>query len=74
MNVPARTLIAKSLSLTLSFLLIERVAIYLENPFDNHATDTPMLALSRVIKINLRQMLDEAELPPRFEPVHGVLM
>ncbi len=73
-NVPAPTLIATSLSLTLSFLLIERVAIYLENPFDNHATDTPMLALSRVIEINLRQMLDEGELPPRLEPVQGVLM
>lgn len=73
-NVPAAALIFTSLSLTLSFLLIERVAIYLEDPFHNYPTDTPMLALSRTIEINLRQMLGDRDLPPKWEPVDGVLM
>ena len=73
-NVPSAALIVTSLTLSLSFLLIERVAIYLEDPFHNYPTDTPMLALSRTIEINLRQMLGEDNLPPKCESVDGVLM
>jgi putative membrane protein len=73
-NVPAPALIGTSLSLSLSFLLIERVAIYMEDPFQNRQTDTPMLALSRTIEINLREMLGESDPPPKLEPIDGVLM
>ena len=33
----------------------------------------PMLALSRTIEINIKQMLGESELPKPMEPVNGVL-
>lgn len=56
------------------FVLIERIAGFLQDPFENAITDTPMLALSRIIEINLRQQLGEADLPEKLEPVDGVLM
>lgn len=72
-NVPAVGLVLTSLSLSLGFLLIDRVAIYLQDPFSNRPSDTPVLALSRTIEINIRQMLGETTLPPKLEPVDGVL-
>jgi len=33
-----------------------------------------MLALSRTIEIDLREMLGESDLPPGIEPVNGILM
>lgn len=72
-NVPAVGLILTSLALSFGFLLVDRVAVYLQDPFSNRASDTPMLALSRTIEINIRQMLGETELPEKMEPIGGVL-
>ena len=47
---------------------------YLQDPFENRRTDTPMTAICRAIEIDLRQQLGETELPPKLEPVNGVLM
>lgn len=73
-SVPAIGLILTALSLTFGFLLIEKVAIYLQDPFSGKPSDTPMLALSRTIEINIRQMLGDTALPNKLEPVDGVLM
>ncbi len=72
-NVPSPALVLTSVSLSYGFLLIDRVAIYLQDPFNNQPSDTPMLSLSRTIEINIRQMLGETELPDPMEPVNGVL-
>ncbi len=56
------------------FLLIDVVAEYLQDPFDGRTTDTPAFAISRTIDRNLRQQLGETDLPPKVEPVDGVLM
>jgi len=40
----------------------------------HHRADTPMLALSRTIEINLRQQLGETDLPDKVQPKDGVLM
>lgn len=42
-----------------SFLLIEKMAIHLQDPFDNKPTDTPMTAISWTIERDLKQMLNE---------------
>lgn len=73
-NVPAIGLIVTALMLSFGFMLIEQVAIFLQNPFDNLPSDTPMLALSRTIEINIKQMLGDTELPKKMEPVGGVLL
>jgi len=46
-----------------SFLLIEKMAIHLQDPFDNKPTDTPMTAISRNIERDLKQMLNDHQLP-----------
>lgn len=73
-NVPAAALIVTSLVLSISFLMIEHTALRMESPFHDFPTDTPMLSLSRTIEINLKQMLAEAEIPEKLEPVDGILM
>lgn len=72
-NVPAVGLIATSLTLAFSFLLIERVSVFLQDPFSNRPSDTPMLSLSRTIEINIKEMLGEEELPAPLVPKNGVL-
>ncbi|BAV04151.1 putative membrane protein [Filimonas lacunae] len=53
MEVPLVTAIAAS------FLLIEKMAIQLQDPFENKPTDTPMTTISRTIEKDLRQMLND---------------
>ena len=45
--------------LTMPYFLLERTAIYMQNPFENQPTDTPMTTLSRTIELNLHQMIQE---------------
>lgn len=42
-----------------SFMLIEKMAIHLQDPFENKPTDTPMTAISRTIERDMKQMLKE---------------
>lgn len=41
------------------FMLIEKMSIHLQDPFENKPTDTPMTALSATIERDLRQMLND---------------
>lgn len=45
-----------------SFLLIEKMAINLQDPFENKPTDTPVTTIARNIEKDLRQMLHEQEI------------
>lgn len=56
------------------FSSMERVGEATENPFEGGANDVPITALSRTIEIDLREMLDETELPPALQPVNNILM
>jgi putative membrane protein len=42
-----------------AFFLIEKMAIHLQDPFENRPTDTPVTAISNTIEKNLMQMLNE---------------
>jgi putative membrane protein len=42
------------------FMLIEKMAIHLQDPFENKPTDTPMTTISRSIEKDLRQMLRDS--------------
>ncbi|MUV05111.1 hypothetical protein GN157_15450 [Flavobacterium rakeshii] len=42
-----------------AFFLIEKMAIHLQDPFENRATDTPMISISNNIEKNLLQMVHE---------------
>lgn len=41
------------------FLLVEKMAIHLQDPFESRPTDTPMTALSNVIERDLKEALKE---------------
>ncbi len=56
------------------FFLIEKSAIYLQDPFENKPTDTPMTAIARTIEINLRQMIADDHVPPKPVPEEYYLM
>lgn len=56
------------------YLMMEVVGDYTENPFQGMPNDIPMMALCRVIEIDMREMLGETDLPPKVEAKNGVLM
>ncbi len=47
------------IAIACSFFLIEKMAIHLQDPFENKPTDTPTTAISQTIETNIRQMLKE---------------
>ena len=55
------------------YVMMELIGDYSENPFEGLGNDIPMLALCRVIEIDLREMLGETDLPPKIEAKEGVL-
>ena len=56
------------------YVMMELVGDYSENPFEGLANDIPMLSLCRTIEIDLREMLNEKDIPPPIKPKRGVLM
>lgn len=50
------------------FFLIEKMAIHLQDPFENKPTDTPVLSISRNIERDLKQMLKEKHIPSPYQP------
>jgi putative membrane protein len=56
------------------YLVMELVGDYSENPFEGLANDIPMLSLCRTIEIDLREMLQEKNIPKPIEVKNGVLM
>lgn len=56
------------------FVTMEKIGEATENPFQSGPNDIPMAALSRTIERDLRQMLEETELPPPIEPDGHILM
>jgi len=56
------------------FHTMEKVGEDTENPFEGGVNDIPMAAISRTIEIDLRDMLDEPDLPKPIEPINNILM
>jgi putative membrane protein len=56
------------------FNSMEKIGEVTENPFEGNPNDIPVTALSRNIEIDLKEMLDEREIPPALQPVHEILM
>lgn len=57
------------------FNMLENIAYYLQDPFMNRESDIPMTAICRTIEINLKELLDEKDIPEALKPnKNGVLM
>lgn len=63
-----------SLIVSWVFTSMEKVGEATENPFEGGANDVPISALSRTIEIDLRDMLDEKDLPAPLVAVNNILM
>jgi putative membrane protein len=56
------------------FITMEVVGDNSEDPFENFVNDVPMTALCRTIEIDLKDMLDEENLPEKIKPKNNILM
>lgn len=50
------------------FLLLERTATHMQDPFDNRPTDTPVTSIARTIHINTCNLLQERKVPAPLVP------
>jgi putative membrane protein len=55
------------------FLALDQLGRDLETPFENLPNDISLTAISRTIEINLKQMIEEKEIPEPLTSVDGVL-
>ena len=56
------------------FYIMERIGESTENPFEGGPNDVPISSISRTIEIDLKDMLDEEDLPLPLPPVNNILM
>ncbi|PQO46645.1 bestrophin family protein [Blastopirellula marina] len=55
------------------FLSLDQIGERTEDPFENRAGDTPLTSISVTIEGNLKEMLDEPELPEKPPRLKGVV-
>lgn len=56
------------------FFLVDRIGDYSENPFEGAYNDVPISSITRVIEIDLLEMLEEKEIPKPYPVENGFLM
>lgn len=67
-EIPILTLIAST------FFLLEKTGKHMQDPFRNKPTDTAVTAIARIIEINIRQVLQEEDVPKPLAPEKYYLM
>jgi putative membrane protein len=56
------------LLISAAFLLIQKSAYHLQDPFRNRPSDVSVTAIARTIDINIRQLLGERDVPEPLKP------
>lgn len=56
------------------FFLMEKIGDYSENPFEGSYNDVPITSIARAIEIDLREMINDDNIPKPIAPVNGFLM
>jgi putative membrane protein len=56
------------------YFLVDRIGDYSENPFEAAYNDVPISSISRTIEIDLREMLDEENIPAPYPVENGFLL
>jgi len=72
MGIPA-LMIPVSILVSFVFGVMGKVGEVNEDPFDNRITDVPMTSICNTIERDLKEMLEERNLPPKVEPENGFL-
>lgn len=53
--------------ISVAFLLLEKSATHMQDPFENRPTDTAVTAIARTIEINIKQLLKETAVPQPYQ-------
>jgi putative membrane protein len=56
------------------YVSLDQVGESTENPFEGGANDVPISQISRLVEIELRQMLGETDLPPLLRPKNYIIL
>lgn len=56
------------------FFLMEKIGDYSENPFEGSYNDIPITSIARTIEIDLRELLNDTNIPPALQAENGFLM
>jgi len=56
------------------FFLMEKIGDYSENPFEGTYNDVPITSIARGIEIDLREMIDDDQIPKAIQEKDGFLM
>ena len=56
------------------FFLMEKIGDYSENPFEGTYNDVPITSIARAIEIDLREMINDDNIPPALKSENGFLM
>ncbi|SHK65617.1 putative membrane protein [Reichenbachiella agariperforans] len=51
--------------ISLPFFLLEKTALYLQDPFENRPTDVSVSAIAHTIELNIKQLLSRDDLPAK---------
>jgi putative membrane protein len=49
--------------ISIPFFMLEKIALSIQDPFENNPTDTPTTAISKTIETNLKQLIGDENLP-----------
>lgn len=60
--------------ITWVFFLMEKIGDYSENPFEGTYNDVPISSIANTIEIDLREMIDDDDIPPAMIPKDGFLL
>jgi len=68
LNIPISAIVAWS------FHVLDTIGESAVNPFEGSANDIPITQISRTIEIDMRDMLDEKNLPPPIQPTNNIVL
>ncbi|NAS14111.1 bestrophin family protein [Poritiphilus flavus] len=54
--------------ISVPFFLLEKIALNIQDPFENRPTDTAMTSIARTIERNIRELLKEEDIPEPLKP------
>jgi putative membrane protein len=67
-------MIVLTFSVVFFFIIIDAIGSYLKDPFENKNSDIPISSLARSIEIDLLELMEEKDIPPKLIMKNGVLM
>ena len=56
------------------FFLMEKIGDYSENPFEGSYNDVPITSIAKAIEIDLREMINDENIPQPEKEENGFLM